>query len=499
MMIFSRFASLCLAGSLLQGALARDCITNSTERTGNHKHQLLLTSPDQLEEFDGCTTLAGNIAIDQHFTGSIVLNGVTNFTGSLTSQTGSESPVIESLEMPDTLEIDYIRLDRASSVRRVLFPRVERIDFMNFAQPGDDSVLDVGALKSLNAMYIDGPGTNLSFPSLETITERLSITADSPEMDSNRGPVHVHLPALRELHALQMSGSIASLSTPNLETVKFSLWLNASGTDLPAVELPALAEIDPRMAYPQAGRISLMGRINRIDLGPLEQTAGDITIQAETPVEIYSALKSAGNIELSGPLQSINIPNLTEAESLTINSTLPLKCPDTLISLYRDLNRPFEATFCDDPSLQAAGENPWANWTSPTPTPYEPTPTPEPYYTPTPTPSPSPEPSSSGLSTAERAAIGVVVSVIGVFAIIGFLIFRRRWKNRIVAVGKGRPLPFTTLRSYQERSLAMQNRGAGAGAAAVAGRAPAGRDQPPQVDFETAPPPYERYERGGGV
>ncbi|KAL4923965.1 uncharacterized protein BDV17DRAFT_224200 [Aspergillus undulatus] len=161
------------------------------------------------------------------------------------------------------------------------------------------------------------------------------------------------------------------------------------------------------------------------------------------PVRIDSALRNAEILDLSGELEAINLNALTTASKLTINSTFQSPCPQNLISVYRDLNRPDEATFCDFYSLESAGENPWKDYVRPTPvtpTPYDGTPTPMPFWTPTltPPPSPTPGPPSGGLSAGESAAVGVLCSVVGVFGILGFVALRRRKKRAIANARAGR-------------------------------------------------------------
>ncbi|KAL2819258.1 hypothetical protein BDW59DRAFT_151555 [Aspergillus cavernicola] len=447
----SLFALLLVTGVVPIGISAQDCYANATET--DTESRLILSSPDQLSAFDGCTTIIGDILIDKNFAGSIVLNGVTNFTGTIASYGYAVTTVVDAIEMPDALYINRLGLHNARMVRRLSLPRVERMAAMWLYQPAGDSSFDLGALKDISLIYMSGPGTNVSFPSLETITNDFTLVTDLLSPSDDRAPIDVHLPALREVEGLNIKGPIRSLLTPNVEAIgSGGMWVEARYEDLPGVLLPSLARL--------GARVSLSGHIKRVDLGGMQETNASITIKAESPVEINSALQNAGDIDLSGELQAVNFDDISHATEMSINSTTLSQCPPSLVEVYRELNRPREAEFCDSNSLQLAGDNPWADYVSPIPNPGPtPTPTQTPSWTPTPTPSPVMSPGPV-LSTGALAGIIVVIAVLGSAAIAAFWI--RRYRKKIPG----------------EKT---------------AGDVPAGRDLPPHVNFDDAPPPpYSR-------
>lgn len=136
-----------------QGIHARHCFTNDSLSLTN-EHRLNLTHPDQLLAFDGCTSLAGNIYLQDNFTGAIVLNDVTNFTGILGSNSYDYN--LDSVEMLNVKYIQELDLHSAPRMNRVAMPRLERIEHLSLQQYPEGSWFDFAALKFAGRVYIYG-------------------------------------------------------------------------------------------------------------------------------------------------------------------------------------------------------------------------------------------------------------------------------------------------------------------------------------------------------
>jgi hypothetical protein len=94
--------------------------------------------------------------ISEQFSGSIVLNGVTHFNGSLAAGYDyNVYTVLDSIEMPDAVYIEMISLLQSRMVRKLSLPRVEEIGGLHVYQP-DDGTYDLGGLKRVNAAYLQG-------------------------------------------------------------------------------------------------------------------------------------------------------------------------------------------------------------------------------------------------------------------------------------------------------------------------------------------------------
>ncbi|RDW81426.1 uncharacterized protein DSM5745_04983 [Aspergillus mulundensis] len=492
-----------LVGTLLTGTRARECLTNETVPLYGFSHSLTLTAPDQLTPLGDCETIVGDIRIHPDFAGSLVLNTVTNFTGRILGNLDADNHGLEAIEMRNLLSITDIRLYRIWGVRSIQMPRLESVAWqLDLIQGAENAVMDFGALKTVNMIDIAGTWTNVSFPALETVGSTLHIYTDpSREIVNDRlDAVDIDLPVLESVRDLRVIGHIQSLSTPKLEAlgepeeVAYPKEVNTGGlqvvanhTDMSGVLLPSLRELH--------GRFALDGHMSIIDLYGLEQTDATITVNAASPVEIYSALEEAGEIDIRGDLAVINFTNLTRASKLDIipDSDSKLHCPASLIHAYRNINYPDEPLFCNAESLALAGKTSYTynetSATSSTPTPSY-TPTPTPYFSPTPTPSSG----AGGGKLGAGGEAGIAVAAVAAGAVlIGSFAVRRYNKKRdtgddaTAEIGTGESGP---------RAAPKVHRGHAAHGPVSAAAPPVATGERAEVlprhSADVAPPPYSR-------
>ncbi|KAL3455670.1 hypothetical protein BJX64DRAFT_271972 [Aspergillus heterothallicus] len=392
------------AAGLPLGLSGKECYAKTSSWPG----EILLSSPEDLQVFDGCTTIIGDIRIKSGFTGNIALNSVTNFTGKITAENPwSKNIRIDSIEMPDAMYVRDILLWIDAPVKKVYLPKVESMDRLYVYQCTEESFLDLASLRQIEGMILNGSWKNLSLPSLET-AGRISILGDV-----NEGPVDIHFPRLREARGLQIETHITSLYTPNLHTLgAVGISIEATKPDLAEVSLPSLSTIEP------GNGIYLQGHIRRIDLGLLSGLQPPIVIATESPADIVSAVQIANEVRLSGKLRSLNFTRLSYARRLEITSTIPTRCSPKVVQEWHRLHRPLQATFCDEESLRLA-----------TPTPSPSSSTPVPYYSYTPTPTPTPVPSPGGLWDVKFCVtIPLVYNFVGIFvvAVVAAWYYQRR-------------------------------------------------------------------------
>ncbi|KAL4953273.1 hypothetical protein BDW69DRAFT_184596 [Aspergillus filifer] len=422
MFLLQSLITLMLAASVLPlGVSARECYTNETNTDGDRI--FTATSPDQLRVFDRCTKLDGTIRIDPSFSGSFVLSGVTEITGGI-SFYGNDSSV-EAIELPDLKVVIQLGVHDNKGLKRLLLPQLEAFGIGTLALPGD-AVVDLGALKWVNWFLIGAPWAKyssrfLSLPALEEAGDfMISDTIFDPELVLQRDPVpvDVHLPALRETEGLEISALVQSLAVPNLEVIgSMGMNVEAGYANLPSIDFPSLRTLQ--------GPLSLSGHIKRINLGSIKETNHEVIINAETPVEIDSALTKIGKLNITGAIKVLNFEMLPNVKTLIIEPSTQgqAHCSPSIIELYRFRYRPREAEFCDAKSLRLAGPNSWASYSSPTPsssfvsTPSS-TPDYEPSYTPTPTPTPTSSPGASGYPELGSAAEVVILWAFGLIAIL---------------------------------------------------------------------------------
>ncbi|KAL5342238.1 hypothetical protein BJX70DRAFT_338900 [Aspergillus crustosus] len=158
--------------------------------------------------------------------------------------------------------------------------------------------------------YFDG----ISLPFLEEVAEFMYITTDrydalgEPVVGGSQAPVDIFLPTLREVEELNIDAPIKSFMMPTLEKIgSGGMTIHAHAADLPAVdiELPLLSSL--------RGDIDLQGRLGRIDLGKVKETDYKITIEADTPAEINSALYKVRDMSITGAIKALNFDSIAFA------------------------------------------------------------------------------------------------------------------------------------------------------------------------------------------
>ncbi|KAL2814871.1 hypothetical protein BDW59DRAFT_17663 [Aspergillus cavernicola] len=469
---------------------AQECHTNPD--SGDNSDRLTISSPANLSAFDDCTSIIGNIVIDSAFSGSFVLNGVTNVSGAILMDEYEESHEMDAFEMLDLLYIESLNLPQAWGMERLQLPRVEHMEQLYFIQGVEESWFDVGALKTADVISMAGSWTNISFPSLESVSGGLTIVTDPSWSISDRtNPLEIHLPSLQEAQWMSIKGHVNILDTPNLEALGVrsnaaprGMEVHANYTDLSGVYLTSLEELH--------GELLLDGHIEAINLNGMYETNATITIRATSPVEIYSGLQDAGIINLSGELSSIGFEDIFQAETMNIESNIASQCPISLIQLYRQLHYPDEPTFCNSGSLSHAGPNTYTYTATsePTSTSTSTTTSMLDWYYPTAGQSDSDSDSDSGRSGRPPTAVIVLLPLlVGVALLTGIWIFavrksrtmvreREREREREMGMGDSAGTPMQEIR-HEIRPGGLQGQeqqGSGVGVGGV----------------EIAPPPYSR-------
>ncbi|KAL3451133.1 hypothetical protein BJX65DRAFT_269020 [Aspergillus insuetus] len=335
----------CLAifAVLRAGVYARECTT-----TTNNEQPLAVSKPSDLTVFDGCTSITGDIIIDTSFSGSFILNGVTQFNGSVSMDENVWANDLIAIEMVDVLEITRLHLPQSWGLKSLNLMNVQHIEEISFIQGAQDGVFNLDALKTAGNIEIAGLWTSIALPTLETV-DSLTIATDPSWRPTPRAPLRIHLPSLRESGWMSIRGYVSRLETPELKTLgrhgtaeieRSGMEVHANYTDLEGVELAALEKL--------YGELVLEGFISGVSLGVMAETNATIIIHSSSSMWISSALETAGSIDISGELETINLVNLISAQSLTIESTKTTTCPSNLIEIYETLNSPSKATFCDD-------------------------------------------------------------------------------------------------------------------------------------------------------
>ncbi|KAL3461026.1 hypothetical protein BJX64DRAFT_261931 [Aspergillus heterothallicus] len=333
------------------GIYARDCTTNTN---GNINTPLTITNPSDLSLFTNCTTITGDILIAPKFSGSFILNGVTHFNGSITMDENIWANDLLAIEMLDLLEINAIRLPQAWGLKSLNMMRLQSVQEMEFIQGAQEAIVDFGALERAGSVSIAGTWTNISFPSLESVSSLTIATDPTWKIGERAEPLEIQLPALREAGWTSIRGHVSRLETPLLEKVGVpnapepnGMEVLANYTDLAGVYLVSLREL--------YGGLLLDGHISGVNLNGMYETNATLTIRAASPMDIYSGLQDAGVIDLSGEFRTLNFEDIFTATSLSITSSSIIQCPSSLVEVYEKINYPREATFCSNGGASSNG------------------------------------------------------------------------------------------------------------------------------------------------
>ncbi|KAL2856582.1 hypothetical protein BJY01DRAFT_242634 [Aspergillus pseudoustus] len=334
------------------GALARECSTTESEQI------LQLTSPDQLDVFEGCTIITGHIAIEPSYSGDLILNGVTEFPGNIS--TSGDSPLgLGLVELPNLVELGAVNL---SSVANVHLPKLERAVDIVLVQPGRSGEVDLGSLVEANNVKIRGSWTSINVSSLQTVGQVAQFCGSQfCRMNSNEEYpfISVDLPELVTTNYLELGVSVESVSVPLLEVIGHQepevqhvqgLTLNIlenTGKDLD-FNAPKLHTIN--------GTLEVNGGVSGLSLGALNDGSVGITLnsRASPGLNVYSTLKTPRHLYIWGNLASIYLPSFdydgTFGFSIDYINDIP--CNETLYNLWQIFPNPSADNYCDEIEIQ---------------------------------------------------------------------------------------------------------------------------------------------------
>ncbi|THC92442.1 hypothetical protein EYZ11_008084 [Aspergillus tanneri] len=212
-----------IANPFFKGTFAPECHTHPNSNSDNAR--LTLSTPEDLSVLSDCTTIIGDIFIKSTFSGSFVLNGVTNITGSISMAVYEESHRMNGIEMLDLLYIEGIYLPQTWGLKKLRLPRVERMEQLYFIQGVEEGWFDMEGLKIADIISVAGYWTKPN-------------------------PLEIYLPSLRDAHWASFRGYLSSLSTPNLEVLGSpggpdpgGMEVQANYTDLSGVYLSSLDKL----------------------------------------------------------------------------------------------------------------------------------------------------------------------------------------------------------------------------------------------------------------
>lgn len=115
---------------------------------------------DQLDSrLAGCTSIDGWLNIAHNYTGSFVLNNITNITGGIGTydENREDLTALTSIQANGLISIQELRIYRVLTLKNVSFPNLKSIDNLKLDLTSDDGELYFPSLENANTVSIYGP------------------------------------------------------------------------------------------------------------------------------------------------------------------------------------------------------------------------------------------------------------------------------------------------------------------------------------------------------
>ncbi|KAL4958434.1 hypothetical protein BDW69DRAFT_47352 [Aspergillus filifer] len=391
-----------LTAEFISAATAQIC----TPPSGDRGNAWFITAQSELDQIASeCTTINGSLYISKSYKGRFYLPNVQNITEGISWVQDFDDyynrPEPTSLELPDLEEIGKsLALYDIASLLKVSMPRLKKIRWSSNLEYVQEA--DFRALESVHNLDLRGnmTGNSLRLDSLRTVGQKLSI-CNKDMCDSEASPagsLDISLPSLQSVPRLILNGRISSLEIPSLTKIT-AVGLGTGygyGYQDGDFEISTSGGPPVNLTFPKLSSLDGWGRFDG-DIGSLSMpslrnaNSTSLSLRSNTRIDIHLPFEVIGNLEFMGNISSVTLPNLKHLTYIfLVNSTLPLDCDAILkpIATAANITSYGGRLHCSSASDY--------------------------------------EPSNSGLKTGAKVAIGVVVGVVGLAAIVGALWFLRK-------------------------------------------------------------------------
>ncbi|KAL4785985.1 hypothetical protein BJX76DRAFT_355577 [Aspergillus varians] len=321
-------------------AQGQECETTDTPDLETGDKILRVTSPNQLDVFDDCTTITGHIVIDYDYDGDFILNGITDFAGNISTdaESGCLSPSLGLVEMLDLVDLGNIAL--YGLMGDVHLPKLERAGDVVLGQASSSAEVNVGSLVEAENVKIMGSWTGINVESLETVNHEIQFCgAQECQIfpDEDFPYLEIDLPSLKTIDYLEFIGTVKSISVPNLEVVGFREYVSLihyQGLTINIQEGKFNLDFDAPKLHTLNGTLNVYGGITSLTLGALEKGNVDITLIPRAPLDMYSTVRNVGTFNLWGTLHSIDLRNFVSSDMVRMAYEPKLPCNETLYRLW---------------------------------------------------------------------------------------------------------------------------------------------------------------------
>ncbi|KAJ5988010.1 hypothetical protein N7481_003220 [Penicillium waksmanii] len=290
------------------GAETKECDT-ATNVVEDGTNVLELHTPDQLDAFEGCTTLNGHIVIQSDYAGEFILNGVTELHGNIsTASSGSDG--LHLFEMRNLEKVNHIDLFLAGDVH---LPSLNSTGNLKLVQKSGSGKIDLKSLVEADNVSIRGSWPSTDFSSLKTVTVACEfygyqVYGGSP--DGTLTHIVVDLPSLEKADYFDLSGTVESVSLPKLEVLGY-----IEHTDLfPAQGLSIRIEDEETLDF---------------DAPKLHTLNGELFVYGGSKLGFFGQDHRYG-----GELRSIYLPDMDDLGDVDLSYYPRIPCNDTLYQLW---------------------------------------------------------------------------------------------------------------------------------------------------------------------
>ncbi|KAL4786105.1 hypothetical protein BJX76DRAFT_355517 [Aspergillus varians] len=389
---------LILAAGAFPAATAQTC----TPPYGEYGYHYFIDNQTTLDDLaTRCTTINGSIVISPNYTGRFYLPAVQNITEMFrwalninTNDPEKQRPSPTIIDLPDLEYLgESLWLNGLSSVTNVSMPRLKTVEAdvkVDYARQ-----VDFGALEDVDYLAVVGGVESLRLGSLREVHQRLQI-CNKDQCGTNvepSGSLDISLPSLQSVGTLSLKGRISSLEVSSLTTVA------GDGVDVYDFEFSTAGGPTLNLTFPRldnfTGEMSLDGDIGSLSMPNLRNMSqSGFSLSTYDDLAVDLPFDGIHDLTLGGSIASIDLPNLHFLNSsISVSSTLPIDCASILDTLSTATNTTVQA----GGKLQCTTTSTFVTY--------------------------SKGKGHSGLSTGAKAAIGVVVGVVGAGAIAGVVVF----------------------------------------------------------------------------
>ncbi|KAG4427610.1 hypothetical protein IFR05_016906, partial [Cadophora sp. M221] len=337
---------------------------NTTDGSQNFKSQ------DELDDLaEGCTKII-NVAVTvaPNYTGSLLLSGVTEISGSFSFGYRDEDSQVTSIEMPDLVSFNMtesLKILRARQLTSVSFPKLQAISGFGLEMEGAPNCqISFPSLVNSTSIKIYGGLSSMNFPLLSHIDNSLELCSVRgcgivPVPISDVAALNVNFPSLVQVSSLKIYANILRKIRPNNTADKSAL--DESGLDIRQwgklldLGFPKLAEV--------TNKLDIKGNFGSISLPSLIEVPNIVNIYSYVKeVLVLPVLGTVGELYATGNMTAVYLPVLKNIGRMVLwNGPKFSSCLHEINSFYATLenskstSHPFKCKFEKDKEELSVG------------------------------------------------------------------------------------------------------------------------------------------------